>query len=48
MAAYIMLIMVVFFYSGNILVGKAINELPPFTIAFFRLMIAFLCIVPLG
>lgn len=48
MAAYIMLIMVVFFYSGNILVGKAINELPPFTIAFFRLVIAFLCIIPLG
>ncbi|GEK60280.1 EamA family transporter [Marinococcus halophilus] len=48
MAAYFMLIMVVFFYSGNILVGKAINDLPPFTIAFFRLLIAFLCIVPLG
>ncbi|WP_368731129.1 EamA family transporter, partial [Pseudomonas sp. 2995-1] len=28
--------------------GKAINELPPFTIAFFRLLIAFIVVFPIG
>ncbi|UOQ48565.1 DMT family transporter [Gracilibacillus caseinilyticus] len=40
--------MVVIFYGGNILVGKAINDLPPFTIAFFRLFIALLVLLPIG
>lgn len=38
----------VIFYTGNILVGKAINELPPFTIAFFRLLVAFIVLFPIG
>ncbi|MDG5790028.1 DMT family transporter [Evansella sp. AB-P1] len=42
------MIFVVIFYAGNILIGKAINDLPPFTIAFFRLFIAFIVIFPLG
>ncbi|WP_254901791.1 DMT family transporter [Thalassobacillus devorans] len=45
---YILLIFVIIFFSGNILVGKAINELPPFTIAFFRLAVAFIVILPIG
>ncbi|PYZ95051.1 EamA family transporter [Salipaludibacillus keqinensis] len=46
--SYILMILVVIFYSGNILVGKAINELPPFTIAFFRLLIAFMIVLPIA
>ncbi|WP_186579013.1 DMT family transporter [Aquibacillus kalidii] len=42
------MIFVVIFYAGNIIVGKSINELPPFTIAFFRLLIAFFIIFPIG
>jgi len=42
------MILVVIFYAGNILIGKAINELPPFTIAFFRLVIAFLIVFPIA
>ncbi len=40
------MILVVLFYSGNILTGKAINDLPPFTIAFMRLLFAFLLLAP--
>lgn len=40
--------LVVVFYAGNILVGKAVNELPPVTISFFRLLIAFIVLFPLG
>lgn len=39
---------VVIFYAGNILVGKAINALPPFTIAFGRLFVAFVVLLPIG
>lgn len=46
--AYIMMLFVVIFYAGNILTGRAINELPPFTIAFFRLVIAFIVMLPFG
>ncbi|WP_343843433.1 DMT family transporter [Salinibacillus aidingensis] len=42
------MIFVVLMYAGNILTGKAINELPPFTIAFFRLLVAFIVIFPIG
>ncbi|UOQ87553.1 DMT family transporter [Gracilibacillus salinarum] len=42
------MVLVVIFYGGNILVGKAINDLPPFTIAFFRLFIALLILLPIG
>lgn len=44
--AYIFMIFVAMFYSGNILVGKAINDLPPITIAFFRLLLAFMIVAP--
>ncbi|MFD1361825.1 DMT family transporter [Lentibacillus salinarum] len=43
-----MMLFVVVFYAGNILTGRAINELPPFTIAFFRLVVAFLVMLPFG
>src|SRR5699024_9712635 len=45
---YILMIFVVIFYSGNILVGKGINKLPPLTITFFRLFIAFIVLFPFG
>ncbi|SDJ10060.1 DMT family transporter [Salimicrobium halophilum] len=45
---YLLLVLVVVMFSGNILVGKAINDLPPYTIAFFRLIIAFLVLLPIG
>lgn len=45
---YVLMIIVVFIYAGNIIVGKAINELYPFTITFFRLLVAFLFLLPLG
>ncbi|MCL7745568.1 DMT family transporter [Halalkalibacter alkaliphilus] len=48
MNPYILMILVVVMYSGNILVGKFINELSPFTIAFFRLLIAFVVLFPIG
>lgn len=48
MYPYILLIFTVIFYAGNILVGKAINDLPPFTITFFRLLIAFIVLLPIG
>ncbi|UFT99591.1 DMT family transporter [Radiobacillus kanasensis] len=48
MYPYILMIFVVIFYAGNILIGKAINELPPFTIAFFRLLVAFIVLFPIG
>jgi len=45
---YLMMILVVVFYAGNILVGESLNDLPPLTIAFFRVVIAFLCLAPLA
>lgn len=47
-SSYVMMLFVVIFYAGNILTGRAINELPPFTIAFFRLAVAFIVILPFG
>ncbi|CAM3991333.1 DMT family transporter [Alkalicoccus chagannorensis] len=40
------MILVTMFYAGNILVGRALNELPPFTIAYTRLLLAFLLLLP--
>ncbi|MGY4691287.1 DMT family transporter [Salibacterium sp. K-3] len=48
MKAYLLLLLTAVIFSGNIIVGKAINDLPPYTIAFFRTAIAFLVILPLG
>ncbi|PKR76917.1 EamA/RhaT family transporter [Halalkalibacillus sediminis] len=46
--SYLFLIITVMIFSGNLLVGKAINELPPVTITFFRCLIAFLVVLPFG
>lgn len=48
MYSYILLIFVVIFYAGNILLGKSMNDLSPFTIAFFRLLIALIVLMPIG
>ncbi|SFJ60064.1 Threonine/homoserine efflux transporter RhtA [Halobacillus dabanensis] len=48
MYPYILMFFVVIFYAGNILTGKAINDLPPFTIAFFRLFVAFIILFPIA
>ncbi|UTR08811.1 DMT family transporter [Evansella sp. LMS18] len=48
MKPYFLLILTVILFSGNIVVGRAINELPPVTITFFRCLIAFLILLPLG
>ncbi|WP_018924421.1 DMT family transporter [Salsuginibacillus kocurii] len=48
MRAYIFLVIVMILFSGNILVGRAINDLPPVTIAFIRCFLAFLILLPLG
>ncbi|WP_096200271.1 DMT family transporter [Bacillus sp. FJAT-45350] len=42
------MVAVVIIYAGNILIGKAINDLPPFTIAMIRFMIAFAILFPIG
>lgn len=48
MYPYILMIFVVVFYAGNILVGKAINDIPPITMSFFRLFFACLLLLPVG
>ncbi|AKG04894.1 EamA family transporter [Salimicrobium jeotgali] len=45
---YFLLIFVVIMFSGNIIIGKAINDLPPYTIAFLRLVVAFIVLLPIG
>src|SRR5690625_2302280 len=42
------MIFVVIFYAINILTGKALNELPAFTVAFFILLVAFIILLPIG
>src|SRR5699024_3529848 len=44
----LLLIFVVIFYAGNIIVGRDIFSLPPFTISLFRLFIATIILFPLG
>lgn len=47
--SYGLLIMVVLIYSSNLVLGKAVVEVvPPFTMAFLRLLIAFLVLIPIG
>ncbi|MBE4909007.1 DMT family transporter [Bacillus luteolus] len=47
--SYILLIIVAAIYAGNLLVGKAVaDSIPPITLAFLRLFIAFLILLPLG
>ncbi|WP_161599000.1 DMT family transporter [Aidingimonas lacisalsi] len=45
---YVLLLLTAIIFSGNILVGKALSELPPFTISFGRVFIALLLMIPLG
>ncbi|MFC3282259.1 DMT family transporter [Litchfieldella rifensis] len=45
---YIFLLLTVIIFAGNILVGKALSDLPPFTISFSRVFIALLLMLPLG
>lgn len=45
---HLMLLVVVAIFSGNILVGKALVGLPPFTISLGRVFIALLVMLPLG
>ncbi|WP_129139089.1 DMT family transporter [Modicisalibacter coralii] len=46
--AYLLLLLVVVIFTGNILVGKALSSLPPLTISFGRVAIALLVMLPLG
>ncbi|WP_100407388.1 DMT family transporter [Bacillus solitudinis] len=46
--AYILLTLTMVFFSGNILIGKTIEDLPPATITFFRCLIAFLILFPIS
>ncbi|WP_227935286.1 DMT family transporter [Alkalihalobacillus deserti] len=46
--SYLFLIITMILFSGNILIGKAINDLPPVTITFLRCCIAFTILFPLG
>lgn len=48
MQAYLLCVLVVIMYAGNIVTGKALNDLPPITIAFTRLAIAFAVLLPIG
>ena len=45
---HLFLLLVVMIFSGNILVGKALADLPPFTISLGRVAIALLVVLPLG
>ncbi|PSL50412.1 EamA domain-containing membrane protein RarD [Salsuginibacillus halophilus] len=45
---YIFLIVVVMMFSGNLVVGKYVNELPATTVALIRNLIAFFVILPFG
>ena len=46
--AYLLCVVVVVLYAGNILTGKALDHLPPITISFTRLVIAFVVLLPIG
>lgn len=45
---YLAAIVLVIFFAGNILVGKALTELPPITVALMRLTVALAVLIPLG
>jgi drug/metabolite transporter (DMT)-like permease len=45
---YFLILLVVAFFAGNALTGKALNDLPALTIALARFGIAFLLLLPLG
>ena len=44
---YLCLVLAVFFWSGNFIVGRGIhNDIPPITLAFWRWAIALLIVLP--
>ena len=46
---YLLLILTVLFWSGNMVVGRGIRgDVPPLAMAFWRWFIAFALILPLG
>ena len=46
---YLLLTLTTLFWSGNMVVGRAIrNDVPPFSLAFWRWAIAFLLVIPLA
>jgi drug/metabolite transporter (DMT)-like permease len=46
---YILLLLTMLIYAGNLLVGKTVTaEMPPFTLAFLRFCVALLFMIPLG
>lgn len=45
---HLLLLLVVAIFSGNILVGKALVDLPPFTISLGRVFVALVVMLPLG
>lgn len=46
---YILLIVATLFWGGNFVMGKGFSQtIPPFTLAFFRWLIAFLFLLPFG
>lgn len=48
MHPYILLILAMLFFSGNIIVGKLfVGTIPPFTISFLRTMMAFIILFPI-
>ncbi len=46
--SYVLLLVTVIIYAGNLLVGKAISDVSPITVTFCRLLIAFVVLLPLG
>lgn len=48
MRVYLLLMMVIGSYAGNVLVGKAMNDLPPLTVTYGRLLVALVFLSPLG
>lgn len=47
--SHLLLIIVVMFYSGNLLIGKSLSDsIPPLTLTMLRFLIAFLVVLPLG
>jgi len=45
---YLFLLLTVVIFAGNILVGKALSDLPPFTLSFGRVSIALCLMLPIG
>lgn len=46
---YLLLTLTVLFWSGNMVIGRGIRaEIPPLSLAFWRWLIAFLCVLPLA